>query len=262
MTYIYIYHISIVYLSPFVAKHETCIVKVSYYKVCLVYIFQEETCVQPRSPRAIWECFPFILTLFGGLLYVMRKKHMELEGNCEGSQSSKHAAPDLVETDDPELREAVNSTWNRSHSSFISTLPLPVLLYPNEYSINHPIYQLYHMISHANLLLSPPVSFEQVSRLLEADAFTAAHTGRPGCSAKVAWHIGIFHKPRVCVCVCVSGRVKENRKKDVEPHYTDIDKYLSIYDNWWYYVILQQQKLSKPGYPLKFHEIKLLSLRL
>ena len=78
----------------------------------------------------------------------------------------------------------------------------------------------------------PPVSFEQVSRLLEADAFTAAHTGRPCCSAKVAWHIGIFHKPRVCVCVCVSGRVKENRKKDVEPQYTDIDKYLSIYDNW------------------------------
>ena len=231
MTYIYIYHISIVYLSPFVAKHETCIVKVSYYKVCLVYIFQEETCVQPLSPRAIWECFPFILTLFGGLLYVMRKKHMELEGNCEGSQSSKHAAPDLVETDDPELREAVNSTWNRSHSSFISTLPLPVLLYPNEYSINHPIYQLYHMISHANLLLSPPVSFEQVSRLLEADAFTAAHTGRPGCSAKVAWHIGIFHKPRVCVCVCLCVRTCEGKQE--KGCWTPLYRYRQVSEHLW-----------------------------
>jgi hypothetical protein len=120
------------------------------------------------------------------------------------------------------------------------------------------------MISHANLVLSPsacqlwtgqPIAW---SRRFYRRSYWEALLLSEG---RLAYR-HISQTTSVCVCGCVSGRVKENREKDVEPQYTDIDKYLSIYDNWWYYVILQQQKLSKPGYPLKFHEIKLLSLRL
>ena len=93
------------------------------------------------------------------------------------------------------------------------------IIYPHEYPVNNPMYPSYHMISMQiscclRLRLS---ALNRSADCLKPTLLPPLILG--GLAAKVAWHI-----------VRVSRREKK-LQKDVEPHYTDINKYLSIYDS-------------------------------